>query len=95
MLNHVNDASQSAGARNGSVTAASFEMSAWGGRGGISDQKVWAAKKRPEALKKQEEDLWSHRDCLQMRGSLTTAGWDVLSQRNAEAEAGLGAHCTP
>lgn len=28
-------------------------------RGEISGQKVWAAKKRPKALKKQEEDLWS------------------------------------
>lgn len=51
MLNHVNDTSRSAGAGNGSVTAAAYEMSVWGE---ISDQKAWAARKRPEALQKQE-----------------------------------------
>lgn len=30
MLNHVNDTSRSAGAGNGSVTAAAYEMSVWG-----------------------------------------------------------------
>lgn len=64
---------------------------------GISDQKVWAAKKRPEASKKQEEDLWSHGGpSLPANERLSVhcrVGCAVSEEGRGRGK--LGAHCTP
>lgn len=93
MLNHVNDTSQSAWAGNSSVTAAAYEMSLWGG---TSDQKVWAARKRPEASQKQEGDVWRHRaPSLPANERLpghSQAGLCYLRARQRQSQAGGSLH---